>query len=960
SLIFAQKPYFQQHVAYDIDVTLDDSLHTLSAYEKLTYTNNSPDELDFIWFHLWPNAYKNNETAYAKQAFKNGSTRFYFADEEDRGYIDSLDFKVNGESAKLEYHPEWIDVAKVYLPNTLKPGESILIETPFFIKIPNVFSRLGHTGKHYEITQWYPKPAVYDNDGWHPMPYLNQGEFYSEFGNFDVKITLPQNYRIMATGDLVNGEAEYAWLDSLAVEGDKLHSLEKREFKQKIKKLKKNDNKESKETKTLQFRQKNVHDFAWFADPNWIVRKGELKFEESDRSVTLWSMYLPKNAELWANSIEYLNDATYWYSKFYLEYPYNHVTAVDGDMSAGGGMEYPNITVISSMPSKDMLEYVIMHEVGHNWFYGISGSNERDHAWLDEGLNEYTNIRYWEKKYGDRGETIILSDFMQNKLKIANKLQMSWINYLGYNMRALSGDEQPINISSSEFESINYGTLVYYKTAIFTYFLQHYLGEEVMNKIMQEYFNKWKFKHPQPVDIRQVFESNTDADLSWYFDGVLNDTKIVDYRIKKTGDSFIVTNKGELTAPVELTYYNAEGEEVSSEWVNGFIGSQTFKAPEEAVNATVAPNNLLPDLNKSNNATKHSIGLDFVFDKPDYNQRNIYWLPWLFSFNEYNGWSPGALVYSGYMPTFNYGISVKPMWDFSNNKLVGSAQVQKTFYQSLGFRSFTLSAAYSDYQGRKGGKLAFSGLIRKPIVSTPATQLKAAVYTHDIDRDAVTSKYYSAGKFLIGDIGINYSHRLSPLLRYSVKVNFMSSFCKDEFSKINLTGKIRWRNSKRSITNLRGWVGSFLNDGYIPRQYRNYLSGGVDPNFNSTSVFNRMKFDDNTYPAIYESQYIQDGPSLRGLAMDGDQAIYSNETSWGFNLTQSFTNIPLKFFADYAGATDQQDYYIDAGLIIDFKSVKLYLPFYQSWDDKSVISNFKGLKERMRFELAFNLNSISI
>ena len=234
SSIFAQKPYFQQHVAYDIDVTLDDSLHTLSAFEKLTYTNNSPDELDFIWFHLWPNAYKNIETAYGKQAFEQGSTRFYFADDKDRGFIDSLDFKVDGENVNLEYHPEWIDVAKIYLPNTLKPGESVLIETPFFVKIPLVFSRLGHSGKHYEITQWYPKPAVYDNDGWHPMPYLNMGEFYSEFGTFDVKITLPKNYRIMATGDLINGEAEYAWLDSLAIEGDKLNNLDKKEFKKAV------------------------------------------------------------------------------------------------------------------------------------------------------------------------------------------------------------------------------------------------------------------------------------------------------------------------------------------------------------------------------------------------------------------------------------------------------------------------------------------------------------------------------------------------------------------------------------------------------------------------------------------------------------------------------------------------------------------------------------------------------
>ena len=174
--------------------------------------------------------------------------------------------------------------------------------------------------------------------------------------------------------------------------------------------------------KTIHFRQEDVHDFAWFADPNWIVQKGDLFLKKSNKNVTLWSMYLPKNGKIWKESIQYLHDSGYWYSKFYGDYPYNHITAVDGDMSAGGGMEYPNITVISRAPSKDLLEFVIMHEVGHNWFYGILGNNERDFTWLDEGLNEYSNIRYWEKKYGNRGNQVVIQDFVQNTLEIGKIL----------------------------------------------------------------------------------------------------------------------------------------------------------------------------------------------------------------------------------------------------------------------------------------------------------------------------------------------------------------------------------------------------------------------------------------------------------------------------------------------------------------------------------------------------------
>ena len=233
TLIFGfcfSEEYFQQDVSYDIEVTLNDTDRTLSAYEKIRYTNNSKETLDFIWFHLWPNAYKNDSSAMAKQFTRLGNTRFLYTKEKDRGYIDSLDFSVNGVRTEWEYHPEWIDVAKIFLPEPLLPGKAITIETPFFVKLPRVVSRLGHTGKHFEITQWYPKPAVYDEDGWHPMPYLNMGEFYSEFGTFDVKITLPENYRIMATGDMINGDKEIAWLDSLALVGDSLRSLSKKEL----------------------------------------------------------------------------------------------------------------------------------------------------------------------------------------------------------------------------------------------------------------------------------------------------------------------------------------------------------------------------------------------------------------------------------------------------------------------------------------------------------------------------------------------------------------------------------------------------------------------------------------------------------------------------------------------------------------------------------------------------------
>ena len=177
SSVSAQEDYFQQTVDHRIVVSLDDVEHVLRGEITTRYTNNSGDTLDFLWIHLWPNAYKNGQTALAQQKFRQGEMFMFWALQRDLGGIDSLDFAVDGVSAEWSYHPQHIDIAKLSLPQPLAPGESLEYATPFRVKLPSgKISRLGHIGESYQITQWYPKPAVYDRDGWHEMPYLNQGE----------------------------------------------------------------------------------------------------------------------------------------------------------------------------------------------------------------------------------------------------------------------------------------------------------------------------------------------------------------------------------------------------------------------------------------------------------------------------------------------------------------------------------------------------------------------------------------------------------------------------------------------------------------------------------------------------------------------------------------------------------------------------------------------------------------
>ena len=493
SFIAAYTQYWQQQVNYTIDVSLNDKDHTLDGFEKIEYINNSPDTLHFIWFHLWPNAYKNDKTAFTDQTLENGSTKFYFSNTEDRGYINRLDFKVDNSTATIEDHPEHIDIVKIILLSPLAPGQKTIITTPFHVKLPYNFSRGGHDGESYQATQWYPKPAVYDKTGWHPMPYLDQGEFYNEFGSFDVSITLPKNYVVAATGELQNAE-EKNWLKTRSsFSWEPVKEKEKSKYGQ-VKTKVQLFPESSKESKTIRYKQNNVHDFAWFADKRFIVNYDTCKLA-SGKTIDALTFYTPAHKENWSNTVLNAKDAVRHYSNLVGEYPYNIVQVVQGPESFGGGMEYPTITVISPSYNKKSLDNTIAHEIGHNWFYGILGSNERKHPWMDEGMNSFYDDKYKEIKYGKQAD----------------------IARLAFETKAATKTDQPIETSSEKFSEANYGLVAYYKAAEWMRYLETELGTETFNKAMQEYYSRWQFKHPQPEDFKRTMEESSGKNLDSVF-----------------------------------------------------------------------------------------------------------------------------------------------------------------------------------------------------------------------------------------------------------------------------------------------------------------------------------------------------------------------------------------------------------------------------------------------------------
>lgn len=645
SALAQQKSYTQQEVNTKIAVTLDDEKHLLRGHIDLDYTNNSKDTLSFIYFHIYPNAYKNNHTAYAKQMAMNGATSFMKLQPEDRGGIDSLSFTINGESTTIQ-QTEHIDVIKVLLPTPLLPNQTIAIASPFKVKVPIMTSRLGHQGQSYQITQWFPKPAVYDKNGWNPFPYLNYGEFYSEFGTYDVTINVPKNYIVMATGNLQNTE-EQQWLDSLA-------QLPMASFKSK-----KVEIPSAAGRKTLRFTEKNIHDFAWFADKNWMVRQEKFTIPENGQEVLSTACFYVDDTTGNKESLKFLKKAILGYSKFVGAYPYKTVKSVTGPLSAGGGMEYPTITIIDAFKSEVMVEQVIVHEVGHNWFYGVLGNNERVYPFMDESINSYYEQR-------------VIKDSVGNSLKGSAKDLMTDMEKVMVYHISTSNDAKPICYHSAHYPEVNYGVDIYQKGAQYFSYLAEYMGRDSFDAAMQYYFQKWQFKHPQPEDFYLTLQSKTSKPIGWFFEDAILSNQIADVKVgarKSEGEHIALQHNQPYELPAALDFFDKNDSLLTTVWVPPFVKKSSVEVPNGLSYDYALLNTAVPDVNSSNNATKKTLKLKpFVgySIKPSY---NLYFSPAI-GYNMYDKLMIGGLIHNMTFPAKRLEYAFAPMYGVGSNSFV--------------------------------------------------------------------------------------------------------------------------------------------------------------------------------------------------------------------------------------------------------------------------------------------------
>lgn len=925
TFLFGQS-YFQQDVDYRIDVQLDDVNHFLSGQLELDYTNNSPDLLDTIWMHIWPNAYKDNSTALAHQFLRDGNVRFYYADDEQRGYIDSLAFKVDGQSVIWKLDKQHIDICFLVLNSPLQPGGTITIATPFKVKLPDgSFSRLGHVGESYMITQWYPKPAVYDADGWHAMPYLNQGEFYSEFGTYDVSITLPKNYKLAATGDrqdAIREEYNLMELDRRTREKFTPEAFEEGitgglSFPA-----------SSDTLKTVRFYQENVHDFAWFADKRWNALTDTVTLPYSGRVVQLWAFFTNYEPELWINSMEYMRDAVYYYSLWNGEYPYNHCTAVDGTIAAGGGMEYPNITVIGLSGDALSLEVVIMHEIGHNWFYGILGSNERDHAWMDEGINSYNEMRYLRTKYPD---TNMFASYLglDDKLLEFARLDGKGPDFFykaGYELNASRGYDQPNDHPSAEYTSINYGTMVYMKTAVVFDQLAQYLGQDVFDDCMQNYYNQWKFSHPGPDDMQVVFETVTRQDLSWFFDEVLTTT-------------------------------------VHLEDVEQF--------------------NYAPD-------QKRSLNFKFLGGWKEDDKNSIYWSP-ILGYNAHNGSMAGLAIYNGLIPYRDIEYLVAPMYSLGSGSIAGGGYLAYNWkgpFQaarvSYNWSSYDILAAEDPFERSWYGKGELRLSIHakdKDLSDNKDTYFDFYLTNVEerFDDDALrgeslfgmgfkdSRKYMGLShRFVNGHVLRPFSYRIDMEVGYPIEELVPAQMgpsqpaWADGFVRVSAEANAGiMYSSMRKYFNFRLFAGYFLSNNTTSSRYNWHMDGQSGPDdYRYTQVF--MGRNRQT-PDVLSLQRMQNHGGFKTPMLSG----HSNDWLVAFNMDVDMPIPPplsvfidLGFYPFKLNGEPQTGTLYDAGISVKLLggNFRLNLPLFYSQDIKDEYETRDiSFGERISFNLNLNI-----
>jgi len=513
----AQYGYWQQEIDYKMDIDFDVKKHQYKGVQKVVYKNNSPDTLNKIFYHLYFNAFQPGSMMDMRnRVLPDPSSKIKGRIPElsstETGYHKIKSLKQNGSDVK--FHMEGT-ILEVTLNKPLLPGKKARLDMKWDAQVPIQIRRSGRNNREgiaYSMTQWYPKVCEYDFQGWHANPYVGR-EFHGVWGDFAVNIKIHKDYVLGGSGLLQNPqEAGHGFQK----EGEKLK-------------------KQRRKKRTWKYVAKNVHDFAWAADPDYKVVKRTMA-----DGVDFYFIYQPgeKTDEVWEALPEKTEVAYNYINLHFGKYPYPQYTVIQG---GDGGMEYPMITLITGFRSERSLVGVTVHELLHMWYQCILATNEALYAWMDEGFTSYASARTMKHVYSPNSSRDPLSGTLR-----------------GYAAFAKTGGEEPLSTHADHFETNRaYGVGSYTKGAVYLHQLEYIMGEKNFAKGLKRYYNTWKFKHPTPNDFIRVMEKQSGLELDWYNEYMVNSTHTIDYLVKEVrttseGSLVKLEKLNQMPMPVEV------------------------------------------------------------------------------------------------------------------------------------------------------------------------------------------------------------------------------------------------------------------------------------------------------------------------------------------------------------------------------------------------------------------------
>lgn len=527
-----RKGYWQQAVDYKMEIDVDHVKFQYNGKMRLAYTNNSGQKLNKVYFHLYYNAFQPGSmmdhrlqhivdpdsrmaTNKGTKEKPNWESRIAQYDSTQIGYQKIHSIKYNNQPVSYKIDGTILEVT---LNQPLLDQSTATFDIEWLAQVPEITRRGGKNTKEgidFSMTQWYPKMAQFDEFGWHLDEYIGR-EFIAPFGNFDVTINIDKNYVIGASGVLQNTNQVKGYDPNVKI---------------------------AKKTKKVNwhFKAENIHDFAWAADPDFIVDSAKSK-----DGVTVYGVFQPKDAENetnWRKSLDYAAQFFDYTGERFGKYPWPTYTVVQG---GDGGMEYGTVTLITGHRPLNSLVGVIYHEAAHSWFQHLFGINETVDEWFDEGFTSYV-------------ETFAYNElFLKKKSEAANPFLSQYKSYIRL---ANSGKEEPMSLLADYYNTnYAYSNQAYSKGCVLAEQLGYIIGQENLDQTFLKFYDNWKFKHPTPNDFKRVAEEVSGINLKWYFNLFINTTRKIDYGVEKVVDNQIfIKNKSDFAMPLDVLVTYADG-----------------------------------------------------------------------------------------------------------------------------------------------------------------------------------------------------------------------------------------------------------------------------------------------------------------------------------------------------------------------------------------------------------------